>query len=310
MILLDNQSAVDLLCNCRLVSRAWKTDETMTAHGNGGTLTINMKAHVLNHGDIWFDASASTNILSLKNVREKSCVTHDSRNGDGAFVARKPSRSDAHFVVRANGLRHRGTSNCQLAMVLTVKEESEGFSKRQIVEAKKARVLQGVVGHPSTSDLKWIVNSNLIRNYPVTAEHIDRAEKTRGPSLPALKGKTSRQSPLQVASDHVAIPPPIFSANKHVMLSGDPFFVNLFPFFAPISDHVKFATAKFIPNWKIAQLVQASKHAQAVCSSGGFRIKHALMDGEFVPMKLRRMTRASPKTNLSISDSALPQLVQ
>ena len=77
MILLDDQLTVDLLCNHKLVSQArWKTDESMTVHGNGGTLTTNMKAHVQKCGDVWFDTNAITmNILSLKNVCEKLRVT-------------------------------------------------------------------------------------------------------------------------------------------------------------------------------------------------------------------------------------------
>ena len=50
-------------------------------------------------------------------------------------------------------------------MVSALKEESEGFSKRWIEQAK--------VGHPSTQDLKSIVKSNLIVNCPVTAEDIN-----------------------------------------------------------------------------------------------------------------------------------------
>jgi hypothetical protein len=47
MILLDNQSTVDLLCNPNLVSQTLTTDKSMTVHGNGRTLTTNVKAHVL-----------------------------------------------------------------------------------------------------------------------------------------------------------------------------------------------------------------------------------------------------------------------
>ena len=66
---------------------------------------------------------------------------------------------------------------------------------------------------------------------------------------------------------------------------GNLFFVNKVSFFATISEHTKFTTAEHILNRKIEQLVQASKHVQAVYIPRGFRIKYMLMDGECVPVK-------------------------
>jgi hypothetical protein len=163
MILLGNQSTVDLFCNSKLVSRVWETDGTMTVHGNGGDLTTNKKAHIKNYGDVWFHSNAITNILSLKNVKSKFQVTYDFK-GEGAFIVHKPDGVDVHSIAHADGLHFHDTNNCQLTMVSTVAQESEGFSKKQIAQAKTAHNFQTKVGHPSTQDLKYVIKLNLIAN--------------------------------------------------------------------------------------------------------------------------------------------------
>ena len=99
--------------------------------------------------------------------------------------------------------------------------------------------------------LKSIVRNSLIIDCPVTAEDIDPAEKLYGPIVPILKGKTTCPNPLSIVSDYIAIPPQILSTNKYVTLSGDLFCINKVPFFATISDHIKFTSAKHIINRKI-----------------------------------------------------------
>jgi hypothetical protein len=212
MIFLDNQSMVDLFCNRKLVSRVWETDESMTVHGNGGTLSTNMKAHVT-MATFGFDTKAITNILSLENVRDKFHVTYNS-HGKGSFIVHKPNGIDVHFQMHADGLHYHDTNHRELTMVSTVKAKSEGFSKKQLEQGKTARDFQAKVGHPSTQDLKAIIQSNLIVNCPITTEDIDHAEKINGPSLPILKGKTTCQAPHTAVSDYVAVPPQIISANK------------------------------------------------------------------------------------------------
>jgi hypothetical protein len=256
----------------------------MTVHGNSGNLTTNKKAHIKNYGDVWFHPDAITNILSLKNVKSKFQVTYDSE-GDGAFIVHKPDGVDVHFVAHADGLHYHDTNHRQLTMVSTVAQQSEGFSKKQIAQAKTARDFQTKVGHPSTQDLKSVIQLHLIANCPVTTEDVDRAETIFGPSLPILKGKTTRQSPQSVQTDYVAVPESILSANQHVTLFGDIFFINKVPFFATISDHLKFTTTEHIANRKIKQLVLASLHVKAIYAAHDFQIKVMIMDGEFVPLK-------------------------
>ena len=306
LILLDNQSTVDLFCNRQLVSHVWDAKDSMTVHGNGGSLTTTTKAYVRNYGEVWFHKDAITNILALINVRDKFRVTYDSE-GPGVFIVHKPTGPNLLFEMHRDGLHYHDTNNRQLSLVSTVSKQAEGFSKLQVLQAKKARDFQAAVGHPSTKDLKAIVQNNQIANCPVSPADIDRAETIYGPSVPILKGKTTRQAPHRVVSDYVAVPPEILSANKNVTLSGDIFFVNSVPFFATVSDHIKFTTSEQLKNRKLPQILTASTHVQAVYEARGFKIATMLMDREFVPMK-HDLASAGIQLNTTAANEHVPKI--
>ena len=244
MVLLDNQSTVDLFCNRALVTRVWSTGKkTMTVCGNGGTLTTNKKAYIHNYGDVWFHEHAITNILALKNVLKQYRVTYDS-GLNGCFTIHKGCQgTDMEFKMHKDGLHYHDTGGHELSFIQTVKETSEGYSQRQIAQAKMAREFQAKVGHPSTADLKAILKTNQISNCPITPQDVERAEVIFGPSVPILKGKTTRHTPLPVVSDYIAVPENILKANQHIALSADIFSVNNNPFFTTISEHLQFTTS-------------------------------------------------------------------
>ena len=76
-----------------------------------------------------------------------------------------------------DGLHYQDTRNCEIILVQTVQENEEGYSQRQIQDAKKARDLYANIGYPSARDFKNIISNNLILNCPVTASDVVRAEK-------------------------------------------------------------------------------------------------------------------------------------
>ena len=82
----------------------------MTVKGNGGNLKTNNKAYVKNYGEVWFDERAITNIMSLKNVKEKSRVTYDSGR-DGTFTVHKPNGVNIKFGMYRDGLHYHDTVN-------------------------------------------------------------------------------------------------------------------------------------------------------------------------------------------------------
>ena len=95
---------------------------------------------------------------------------------DGVFTVHKPGQQ-LHFVMHKDGLHYYDTRNCEITLVQTVQENEEGYSQRQIQDAKKARDLYAKVGYPSARDFKTIISKNLILNCPVTASDVVRAEK-------------------------------------------------------------------------------------------------------------------------------------
>ena len=165
LILLDNQSMVNIFCNHKLVMKVWMTQDLMTMKGNGSMLTTNKKAHLKNYGDVWFDERAIMNILSLKNVKKKYRITYDSE-GEGAFLVHKPDGQILHFPMHHGGLHYHDTTQRQILLVQMVSENEKGFSQCQIQRAKLAKELYMKVGHPSVHNFKAMIQDELDHELP------------------------------------------------------------------------------------------------------------------------------------------------
>ena len=68
----------------------------MNVKGNGGDLKTHKKAYVENYGEVWFNARTITDIMYLKNVKEKFRVTYDS-DRDSTFTVYKPNGDNIKF---------------------------------------------------------------------------------------------------------------------------------------------------------------------------------------------------------------------
>ena len=74
-------------------------------------------------------------------------------------------------------------------LVQTVRGNYEGYTKKEVLQAKEARRGQGMIGSPSESDYKGMVSSNLIRNCDITPHDVSNARKMFGPQLQGVRGK-------------------------------------------------------------------------------------------------------------------------
>jgi hypothetical protein len=55
-------------------------------------------------------------------------------------------------------------------------------------------------------DFKWVIQSNQIKDCPMTVQDIDVARKIWGKNIATLKGKTTQSKSIPVARDYVKVP--------------------------------------------------------------------------------------------------------
>ena len=99
IILLDNQSTMDLFCNIHLVNKISKSSSKMQLQSNGGTMTVNRKATLPGYKKrVWYNTNTITNILSLRHLIDPDHVTYNSI--DRMFVVHREPEGKANRWVR------------------------------------------------------------------------------------------------------------------------------------------------------------------------------------------------------------------
>jgi hypothetical protein len=140
-----------------------------------------------------------------------------------AFIVHMPNKQ-VRCTRSENGLycfKPKYTTNSNDISLLnhsidSVNENKKLFTNRQVQQAKLVRQIYHAIGTPSLHDFKAIINTNIIRNLPITLNDINTAEMIFGPDVGALKGKTTRQKPAPVVSDYIEIPRELYANHENV----------------------------------------------------------------------------------------------
>ena len=77
-----------------------------------------------------------------------------------------------------------------MAFIQKVRDNFEGFTKKETTAAKLAHKYQGTICHSSEIDFKSIVSNYIIQNFPINACDFTNTHTTFGSNLAETRGKT------------------------------------------------------------------------------------------------------------------------
>jgi hypothetical protein len=196
----------------------------------------------------------------------------------------------------------------EVAMLTTVSENKKLFTKRQVERAEKARDLCRVIGCPSIRDYKHIVQTDQIKNCPVTLEDIRVSERIFGQDMYAIKGKSTRSKPKVVINDYGEVPKELIDAQKNVTLCVDIMFLDEVAFLVTVSKYIKYITLRFLEDQKSGTIMKALQHVFTTYKAAGFAIKEVHCDRGFVTLESDIEREFDAKVNLTAAQEHQPDI--
>ena len=136
-----------------------------------------------------------------------------------------------------------------VAFVQTVRDNSEGFNKKEITAGKLARKSQGIIGYPSERDFKYMVSNGMIKKCPITSYEITNAHTMFGQNLSGTRGKKFWQNLDGLVMDCIDVTKDFLKLHKFSTIVANLMFVNGTPLWITMSHGLKFVTFEHIPTF-------------------------------------------------------------
>ena len=197
------------------------TNGRMHLATNGGSMVTKMKYDLPQWGEVQSNEKAITNLFSYAGMANRYRITDNSEKED-AFIVHLPDKTvrferigmKLYVFKPPTTMKAENNEN---ALMLNIVEECKTFyTEHQFERAKQACDLFHSMGTPLIKDFKAIVRLNPINDNPVTTNDIKIEEKSFGPAIGTLKGKTTRYKPLPVMNDYIEIPEELIESQHEV----------------------------------------------------------------------------------------------
>ncbi len=264
-----------------------KAASTVTVHCNAGSTSTNLEGD-LGSVTVKHKPHSIANVVSLHETKQHHRVTYDSwdQGGvfqvytDGGIMEFKPSSRGLHYHKVSDP-----SSNVELMLVNTVRENFEGYTRHDVERAREARCIQGMIANPTKRKFAGMVREKLLTNCPITIRDVENANQIFGPDLANLRGKTTRAKPDHVRVKYARIPKDFIQLHKYVTLVTDVMFVNGLPFLVTSSRGISLVTIKHLPSRTAKRLVHTLEQVFKIYGLAGFVVQTTMMDMEFDKLK-------------------------
>lgn len=199
LVVLDS-GATQSIFNKRWILSDVREDVSRTFHGIGGQQSVITKSGNLPFfGRVFYDPRVVTSVLSLDTIESNPNLKVSYFPGE-AFVVKLPNGRTVNFIKDD----YTNLYTCKMqdfvnevhekALVgFDADDPTKIYTKREVLDAKRARELQRSLGYASTQDTVELLKSGAIVNCPVTAADVYRAHRIFGPDPHDLMGKVVKK---------------------------------------------------------------------------------------------------------------------
>ena len=117
-----------------------------------------------------------------------------------------------------------------------------------------------------------MIHINHIKNYPVTVQDVEVAQKVWGNNILSLIVNTTWRKPSLVARDQVNISVGLIKLHKEVFLTCKIIFLDKIPFFLTLSRKIYFMEVNHLANYTVPEIFKSIKEVYQYYLYRGFRI--------------------------------------
>ena len=215
-IILDSGANASIIKNRKLVHNVHKVP-MVKFDGVGGGLLVDLAGELLDLGPTFYNPRSVANIVSLSQLRAQG---HNIRlslgdsDSDDVFIVKTHTRT-YRFPKMSNGLYVCDVSPIRFTAIATVKDNKARYTNAENNRADAARDFRTCLAYPPDNKLIRALSFGNIKDPPVSPADVRRATAIFGPSIEALKGRTTKAKaqpfPLQEPNDRVTAPQDLYA---------------------------------------------------------------------------------------------------